>query len=669
MKNMLYLLSKYKFLRRNEMKKIAVALLLSIVTLFSACDGLKKGNTNSGDSSLYSTSSSSSHFNNSSDGLGGNSSSSSDISSSSVADSVHTDENNDGACDDCKESVVETFDFYAVNDLHGKFADTSDQPGVDEMTTYFETARKENENTVIFASGDMWQGSAESNLTQGKIVTDWMGEVGFAAMTLGNHEYDWGEDYITANAEIAKFPFLAINVYDEETDALADYCQPSTVIEQNGVKIGLIGAIGDCYSSISGDKSGGVYFKTGRDLTELVKAESNRLRADGADFIVYSIHDGYGNSYSTTPTLSDNDFRSYYDVALSDGYVDIVFEAHSHQSYVVRDSKGVYHLQGGGDNDGITHARATINFANGNSTVTEAELVRSNEYASLEDSPVVEELMAKYAEEIALAGKVLGYNDRFRYGSELLSLSAQLYYEKGVERWGDEYDIVLGGGFMSVRSPYDLGVGEVRYGDLQMLLPFDNQLVLCSISGAKLKSQFFETTNSRYYIAYGEYGNSVRNNIDPNATYYLVTDTYSSTYKPNGLTEIARYDENVYARDLIAEYIEKGGFGQPEEIVLTSIPKILEIGSVLSSGEQTIEEYFVKGKVISVENTTYGNFWLEDEEGNQLYVYGLTDKSGMLLYNAMSDAPTVGDTIIIKAPIKKYNSTIELFYARMYSKE
>ena len=655
---MLYLLSKYTFLRGNEMKKITVALLLSIVTLFSACDNPSRDSGNS--SSL---SSSSSYFNNSSDGLGG------DSSLNSSSDTIHTDENNDGACDDCKESVVETFDFYAVNDLHGKFADTSDQPGVDEMTTYFESARKENENTVIFASGDMWQGSAESNLTQGKIVTDWMGEVGFAAMTLGNHEYDWGEEYISKNAEIAKFPFLAINVYDEETDVLADYCQPSTVIEQNGVKIGLIGAIGDCYSSISGDKSGGVYFKTGRDLTELVKAESNRLRAGGADFIIYSIHDGYGRSYSTTPTLSDNDFRSYYDVALSDGYVDIVFEAHSHQSYVVRDSKGVYHLQGGGDNDGITHARATINFANGNSTVTEAELVRSNEYASLEDAPVVEELMAKYAEEIALAGKVLGYNDRFRYGSELLNLSAQLYYQKGVERWGNEYNIVLGGGFMSVRSPYDLGVGEVRYGDLQMLLPFDNQLVLCSISGEKLRSQFFETTNSRYYIAYGEYGNSVKNNIDPNATYYLVTDTYSSTYKPNGLTEIARYDENVYARDLIAEYIENGGFGQPEEIVLTSIPKILEIGNLLSSGEQTVQEYFVKGKVVSVENTVYGNFWLEDEEGNQLYVYGLTDRSGMLLYNAMNDAPTVGDTIIIKAPIKKYNSTIELFYARMYSKE
>ena len=659
------------------MKKIAVALLLSMVTLFSACGDAENTDKSSKDSGSLSTSNSafdvlSSEDSSSSSGSSNDSSedSSSSLDSSIAGDTEHVDVNDDGACDKCSESVLTTFDFYAINDLHGKFADTANQPGVDELTTYFSQARLENENTIIVASGDMWQGSAESNLTQGKIVTDWMGEVGFAAMTLGNHEYDWGEDYIEANAEIAKFPFLAINVYDKETNTLAAYCQPSTVIEQNGVKIGLIGAIGDCYSSISGDKSGGVYFKTGSDLTKLVKEESERLRADGADFILYSIHDGYGNSYSAPSTISDGSLRSYYDITLSDGYVDIVFEAHSHQSYVLRDSKGVYHLQGGGDNDGISHATANINFANGNVEVTTAELVDSSEYAAFEASPVVDELMGKYAEDIALAGRVLGYNEKFRYGSELLSLSAQLYYEKGVERWGDDYDIVLGGGFMSVRSPYDLGVGEVLYGDLQMLLPFDNQLVLCSISGEKLRSQFFETPNSRYYIAYGEYGNWVKNNIDSNATYYLVTDTYSSTYAPNGLTEIARYDENVYARDLIAEYIEKGGFGQPENIVLTSIPQILEIGKALAANNTTTEEYFVKGKIISVENTTYGNVTIEDEEGNRLYIYGLYDQSGMVRYDGLSDPPTVGDTVLLKGPIQNFGGyKVEIYHARIYSKE
>ena len=113
---------------------------------------------------------------------------------------------------------------------------------------------------------------------------------------------------------------------------------------------------------------------------------------------------------------------------------------------------------------------------------------------------------------------------------------------------------------MSARSPYDLHAGTILYGDVQSILPFDNALVLCEISGYYLKTQFLETTNSRYYVYCGEYGQSIRNNIKDYETYYIVTDTYSSSYYYNHATEIARYDETTYARDLIAAYIEKGGF-------------------------------------------------------------------------------------------------------------
>ena len=60
-------------------------------------------------------------------------------------------------------------------------------------------------------------------------------------------------------------------------------------------------------------------------------------------------------------------------------------------------------------------------------------------------------------------------------------------------------------------------------------------------------------------ISYGEYGTTVRQNIDPDATYYIVTDTYTSQYGPNRLTEVARYDETTFARDLLAEYVKAGG--------------------------------------------------------------------------------------------------------------
>ena len=205
----------------------------------------------------------------------------------------HIDNDNNSFCDVCSNTVIVYVDFYAINDLHGKFDDTQANNGVDELTTYLQNAYHTDDNVVILSSGDMWQGSSESNLTQGLLITDWMNQLDFASMTIGNHEFDWGEEFIEKNNELAEFPFLAINIYDIETNERVEYCEPSVMIERNGAKIGIIGAVGDVYSSISSDKTEGVYFKVDGELTALVKAEAQRLKDEGADFIVYSIHDGY----------------------------------------------------------------------------------------------------------------------------------------------------------------------------------------------------------------------------------------------------------------------------------------------------------------------------------------------------------------------------------------
>ena len=137
---------------------------------------------------------------------------------------------------------------------------------------------------------------------------------------------------------------------------------------------------------------------------------------------------------------------------------------------------------------------------------------------------------------------------------------AQLYIELGLEAFGSEYDIVLGGAYLNVRSPGYLPQGEVTFAQLQGLFPFENALVLCSIKGSDLLRKFINTSNSNYFVSYSSYGNLVKGNIDPNATYYIVTDTYTSTYAPNNLTEVVRYSDDVFAQDLLAKYAEEGGF-------------------------------------------------------------------------------------------------------------
>ena len=460
---------------------------------------------------------------------------------------------------DSEVSMV-SFDIYAINDFHGKLADTDYQPGVDELSTYLKQAQQAT-NTILLSTGDMWQGASESNLTNGFIITEWMNEMDFTAMTVGGHEYDWGEEWIRKNGQLAEFPFLGINVYSRHTDQRVDYCQSSVVVEIEGAKVAIIGAIGDCYSSISSEHTKDIYFKTGGELTALVKEEAQKLRQGGVDFVIYAIHDGYDeNTAGDEPiTVSGEHLRSYYDTALSDGYVDLVFEADTHYWYVLVDEEGVYHLQSGGNNAGVSHARVLIDKARGDSYILSAELLPASKYSHMEKDATVEELLEKYSEQIAPAMKILGSNGQYRNKDSICQLVADLYCAKGVEKWADRYDIVLGGGYMSCRSPGYLPAGEVSYSQLQSLLPFDNQITLCSIQGRDLIDKFLETDHYAYYIKTTEYGESIRSSIDPGATYYVVTDSYSAYYSYNNMTVIDVYAEDIFARDLVAEHITDGG--------------------------------------------------------------------------------------------------------------
>lgn len=556
---------------------------------------------------------------------------------------AHIDENSNDYCDICNAYLIVVLDFYVFNDLHGKFCDTNSQPGVDEIGTFFENRANQDDHIILLSTGDMWQGTAESVLTEGKLLVEWMNILGFEAMTMGNHEYDWGEEAIRKNAEYAEFPFLAINIYDKTTGQLVEYCQSSVMIQRGDVQIGIIGAIGDCYSSISSDMVQNVTFKVGSELTALVKAESEKLRAQGADVIVYALHDGKGES-------------NYYDTSLSNGYVDLVFEGHTHQKYTNIDKYGVYHIQAGGENDGLSHVEIGVNSVTGKKKVTDIKVIKNTEYKNLADHAQTEALEDRYRDIIDRAYAEVGKVSTQMSDSEIEDLVAQLYLEAGQARWKDQYQIVLGGGMLKTRAPYDLSAGNKTYADLFSILPFNNRLALCSISGYNLKNRFINTSNSDYHIALSDYGKSI--SIENNATYYVIVDTYTALYAPNRLTVVDYYDETTYARDLLADAIREGRLNANNgSYTLTPIKDALSIGQSLSVGQSTTQRHYIRGTVKSIDNTNYGNLYLVDESGNQLYIYGLYDTDGNR-FGAMANKPKVGDSIVVTGAIFRYSASV-----------
>jgi hypothetical protein len=251
---------------------------------------------------------------------------------------------------------------------------------------------------------------------------------------------------------------------------------------------------------------------------------------------------------------------------------------------------------------------------------------------------------------------------------------AKLYYEAGVAKWGSNYNITLGGGFLKTRSPYNLSAGTKTYGDLLNILPFDNRLVLCSIRGTYLKSRFIETSNTDYHI----YMESSAAIVD-SQTYYVIVDTYTATYSYNKLTIIEYYDDVTFARDLLADAIKAGKLGSviddsnsgnQEEISydLTTMEEIIAIGNSLEIGEKTTEYYYIKG-IVNSNPTSYGNFYLKGNNGETVYVYNLNDENGNS-FDSMTNPPAKGDTVILYARICRYQFSsgdivIELYYPKM----
>ena len=91
-----------------------------------------------------------------------------------------------------------------------------------------------------------------------------------------------------------------------------------------------------------------------------------------------------------------------------------------------------------------------------------------------------------------------------------------------------------------------------------------------------------------------------------------------------------------------------------------SIPAAIELGKEQAKSGYTTEKYYVSGTVTKIDNTTYGNLYIADEDGNELLVYGTYDATGKVRFDKMSTQPKVGDTVTFYSVVGNYNGTPQL---------
>lgn len=100
--------------------------------------------------------------------------------------------------------------------------------------------RKEDPQLLLFDAGDYSQGTPYFNFYHGRIEVDAMNRMGYDAITLGNHEFDYGVDTLAVVLKDAQFDVVCAN-YDVTNSPLENIVKPYTIIKRSNMRIGVFG--------------------------------------------------------------------------------------------------------------------------------------------------------------------------------------------------------------------------------------------------------------------------------------------------------------------------------------------------------------------------------------------------------------------------------------------
>ncbi len=448
------------------------------------------------------------------------------------------------------------FDFYEISDFHGAVEYSKDDKmlGLERLSSYYDKKREGNEKgTILLSGGDMYQGTADSNITRGNLVTYAMNVMNFSSMTLGNHEFDWTIDWLKNNKEKATFPFLAANLIDKTTNEIADFVSSSTVLTRGDYKIGIVGTIGEnIKDSIIASAVANYDFAKEVDT---VISETAKLKEQGCDIVVWSSH---------------NDVNYLKQIASGkDLDVDLIFGGHSHTTYSTemkltkKDASGNEYekviplLESKDKGRSLPHVQLKLD--------KKTKLVSPSDGYGCDVDPT--------SEEYSPDGDITSIYDQYktayinpsknRYMGKfsgkssnevLANLAVKAMYEKVKASYPDyecraTFTNVNGG----IRA--QLKEGDVTYGDIYSVFPFDNEIVIMKTTGKALKNYV-----SSIGLNVARYQNIYKlANLENDKEYLFITTDYLATNAQFFARDSVVNYTKINVRDVVANYFKKNG--------------------------------------------------------------------------------------------------------------
>lgn len=221
-----------------------------------------------------------------------------------------------------------------TSDVHGRIvpwsygADVEDKSGsYAQIATYVKDVRKNNKNVVLVEVGDAIQDNQIDVFAKDKKyykdhpIPKVLNEMNYDIFVLGNHEFNFGMEALDEILKDIKAKKLTANFYYKKNDKR--YIDATTIIEKDGVKLGIIGLSTPMSAKFEED-TGNLKDMKFTSPTEEARTQVEKLKAKGVDAIIAVTHMGIDNENN----IPDTGMRDVINAV--DG-IDVVIAGHMHK--------------------------------------------------------------------------------------------------------------------------------------------------------------------------------------------------------------------------------------------------------------------------------------------------------------------------------------------------
>lgn len=429
-----------------------------------------------------------------------------------------------------------------TNDMHGRL-DAEDGRVIGMAKV--KTIKDKEQPTLMFDSGDAFQGLPLSNFSKGADMAKAMNAVGYDAMTVGNHEFDFGFDTAMNYKKLLNFPILSSNVYKDGKSVYA----PSAIIEKNGKKYGVIGVTTpETATKTHPNNIIGVSFL---DPVASVTAEMKKLQGKVDAFIILShlgidttTKEAWRGDNLATKIAGNKNFKNNAIVIL-DGHSHSVIENGELKNTVMLAQTGTALANIG---------KVTFDLQDKVARNMKAAMIKEADTKEVTQDATVKAIVDTAKEKFGKAtSEVVFYNPAQLQGERnhvrtretnlgnAIADAMEAYSVNGFDAAGD-FAVTNGGG---IRASIE-GNKDVTIGDIIKVLPFGNTITQINVKGSDVKAMFEHALSAPVVEKDGKTG------LDANGAFLHISKSIKVHYdmtKPAG--------ERVYAIEVFNKKTNK----------------------------------------------------------------------------------------------------------------